>query len=105
MLVQFADLVSKALGTDSHAVWENERTPTSVRRFGGTSPHGGLSIRETVAILELLGTHHSQGAVWNWVLRSNEQVSEFRCVALEIAIALNESFGSSKIDFVLLELL
>ena len=36
----------------------------------------GLSIRGTVAILELLGIERSHGAVWNWVHTSSEAQSD-----------------------------
>jgi len=36
----------------------------------------GLSIRETVAILELLGVDRSHGAVWNWVHTLSETQSD-----------------------------
>jgi len=62
-----ADLLRETLETDSEDVWENERTPTPVQRFGVRLHSAGLSIRETVAILDLLGVDHSHGVVWNWV--------------------------------------
>ena len=61
--MQLADLLREALDEDSQDVWENERTPTPVRRFGVRLHTAGLSIRETVAILELLGVDRSHGAV------------------------------------------
>ncbi len=36
----------------------------------------GLSIRETVAVLELWGVDHSPGVVWNWVLPLSEAMSD-----------------------------
>jgi transposase-like protein len=36
----------------------------------------GLSIRETVAILDLLGVDRSHGAVWNWVHTLSESQSD-----------------------------
>jgi hypothetical protein len=51
--MQFADLLSKTLDEDSQDVWENERTLTTVRRFEVRLHAAGLSIRETVAILDL----------------------------------------------------
>ena len=58
-----ADLLRETLDEDSQDVWENKRTPTPVRRFGVRLHAAGLSIRETVAILELLGVDRSHGAV------------------------------------------
>ena len=60
-----ADLLRETLEEDSQDVWENEHTPTSVQRFGVRLHTAGLSIKETVAILELLGVDRSHGAVWN----------------------------------------
>jgi len=74
--MQLADLLSETLDEDSHDVWENERTPTPVRRFGVRLHTAGLSIRETVAILELLGVDWSHGAVWNWVHTLSEAQSD-----------------------------
>jgi hypothetical protein len=65
--MQLADLPSGTLDENSKDVWENERTPTSVRRFGVRLHAARLSIRETVAILDLFGVDRSHGAVWNWV--------------------------------------
>jgi len=74
--MSLADLLSETLETDSQDVWENERTPTSVRRFGVRLHTAGLSIRETVAILDLLGVDRSHGAVWNWVHTLSEAQSD-----------------------------
>ena len=46
--MSLADLLRKTLETDSQDVWENERTPTPVRRFGVRLHAAGLSIRVTV---------------------------------------------------------
>ena len=50
-----AYLLRETLETDSQDVWEKEHTPTPVRRFGVRRHTAGLSIRGTVAILDLLG--------------------------------------------------
>ena len=71
-----ADLLSKTLETDSQGVWEYERTPTSIRRFRVRLHTAGLSIRETVATLDLLGVDHSHGAVWNWMHTLSETQSD-----------------------------
>jgi len=65
--MSLADLLNKTFETDSQDVWENERTPTPVRRFGVRLHTARLSIRETVTILELRGVDRFHGAVWNWV--------------------------------------
>ena len=74
--MQLADLLRETLDEDSQDVWENERTPTPVRRFGVRLHTAGLSIRETVAILDLLGVDRSHGAVWNWVHTLSEAQSD-----------------------------
>jgi hypothetical protein len=76
MFMTLADLLNKTLETYSQDVWENERTPTPVRRFGVRLHTAGLSIRETFAILELLGVDRSHGAVWNWVHTLSEAQSD-----------------------------
>ena len=60
-----ADLLEETLDVDSQDVWENERTPTPVRVFGVRLHSMGLSVREVVAGLDLLGVDRSHGAVWN----------------------------------------
>jgi len=57
-------------------VGENERTPTPVRRFEVRLHAAGLSIRETAAILKILGVDCSHGAVWNWVHTLSEAQSD-----------------------------
>ncbi|NHN42935.1 IS6 family transposase [Halorubellus sp. JP-L1] len=64
--MQLAGLLMKTLEESHHDVWENERTPTPVRRVGVRLHTAGLSIREMVAILELLGVHPSHDVVWQW---------------------------------------
>jgi putative transposase len=49
----------------------------------------GLSIRETVAILELLGVDRSHGAVWNWVHTLSEAQSD-PPTASSSRVAVNE---------------
>jgi len=76
--MQLADLLRETSNEDSQDVWENERTPTSVRRFGVRLHTVALSIRETVAILELLGVDRSHGTVWNRVHTLSEAQSDPR---------------------------
>jgi putative transposase len=74
--MQLADLLRETLDEDSQDVWKDERTPTPLRRFGVRLHTAGLSIRETVAILELLGVNRSHGAVWAWVHTPAETQSD-----------------------------
>ncbi|GGN94886.1 hypothetical protein GCM10009030_21680 [Haloarcula pellucida] len=71
-----ADHLSETLNEDNGDVWENERTPTPVRRFVVRLHTAGLSIRETVAILDLLSVDRSHSAVWNWVHTLSEAQSD-----------------------------
>jgi transposase-like protein len=64
--MQLADLLRETLDVDSQDVWENERTPTPVRVFGVQLHSMGLSLREVVAVFELLGVDRSHGAIWSW---------------------------------------
>src|SRR6056297_2762159 len=64
--MQLANLLRESLDVDCDEVWENERTPTPVRVFGVRLHSMGLSVREVVAVLDLLGVDRSHGAVWNW---------------------------------------
>ncbi|TYL36074.1 IS6 family transposase [Natronococcus pandeyae] len=61
-----ADLLRETLDVDCDEIWENERTPTPVRVFGVRLHSMGLSVREVVPVLELLGVDRSHGAIWNW---------------------------------------
>ncbi len=64
--MQLADLLRETLEVDCDEVWENERTPTPVRVFRVRLHLMGLSVREVVAVPDLLGVNRSHGAVWNW---------------------------------------
>jgi hypothetical protein len=68
-----ADLLRETLDVDCEDVWENERTPTPVRVFGVRLHSMGLSLREVVAVFELLGVDRSHGAVWNWTHTLSEE--------------------------------
>jgi hypothetical protein len=59
-------LLRETLDVDCEDIWENERTPTPVRVFGGRLYPVEQSLREIVAVLELLGIDRSHIAVWNW---------------------------------------
>src|SRR6056297_1597096 len=60
------DLLRESMNLPEQEVWENERTPTPVRVFGVRLHSMGLSLREVVPVLDLLGIDRSHGAVWNW---------------------------------------
>jgi len=67
--MQLADLLGESLEATHQDVWKNECTPTPVRRFGARLHTAGLSVRETVAVLDVLGVERSHGAVWQWTHR------------------------------------
>ncbi len=74
--MQLADLLRESLDVDCDEVWENERTPTPVRVFGVRLHSMGLSVREVVSVLELLGFDRSHGAIWNWTHALSEAQSD-----------------------------
>src|SRR5699024_4265078 len=63
-----SDLLGEALETAGDC-WDREGTATPVRAFAVRLHSAGLSLRETVAILDLLGVDRSHGAVWDWTHR------------------------------------
>jgi putative transposase len=71
--MQLGDLLRETLAVDCDEVWENERPPTPVRVFGVRLHSMGLSVRETVAVLEWLGVDRSHGAIWNWTHTLSEE--------------------------------
>lgn len=72
LIMKPADLLSEMLHEGRQDAWENERTPTPLRRFELRLHTTGLSIRKMVGILELLGVDRSHSAVWNWVYTLSE---------------------------------
>src|SRR5699024_6242419 len=64
--MKFVDLLRETLNVDCDEVWENERTPDTVRVFGVRLHSMGLSLREIVAVFDWPGVDRSHGAIWNW---------------------------------------
>ena len=64
-----SDLLSETLETPDSDCWDWKRTMTPIRMFAVRLHSTGLSLRETVAILDLLSVDRSYGAVWNWTYR------------------------------------
>ena len=60
------DLLRETIDLPEQDVWENERTPRFVRVFGMRLHSVGLSLREVVAVLDLLEIDRSHEAVSNW---------------------------------------
>ena len=63
------DLLDETLEAADSDCWDRERTATPVRAFAVRLHSAGLSLRETVAILDLLDVDRSHGAVWDWTHR------------------------------------
>ena len=74
--MQLANLLGETLDVEEQDVWENERTPTPVRRFGVRLHSMGLSVRETQAVLAWLGVDRSHGAIWQWTHRLADSGSD-----------------------------
>ncbi len=74
--MQLANLLRETLDVDYGEVWENECTPTPVRVFWVRLHSMGLSVREVVTVLELLGIDRSHGATWNWTHKLSEAQSD-----------------------------
>ncbi|UPW01285.1 IS6 family transposase [Halorussus gelatinilyticus] len=71
-----SNLLRETLDTATLECWQRERTATPVRAFAVRLHAAGCSLRETAAILELLGVERTHGAVWNWVHRLADSVGD-----------------------------
>ncbi len=60
-----SDLLSESYAAEFDDSWEQEWTP--VRVFAVRLHPTGCSLRETQAILRLLGVECSHQAIWHWV--------------------------------------
>lgn len=74
--MQLADLFNETIWLDRDEIRENERTSTLVRVFGVRLHSKGLSLREVVAVSEILGVDRSHGAIWNWTHELAETQSD-----------------------------
>ncbi len=74
--MQLAHLLKESLDVDCNEVRENEHTPTPVRVSGVRLLSMGLSVREVVSVLELLGVDRSHGAICNWTHKLSEAQSD-----------------------------
>ncbi|ODR80345.1 transposase [Haladaptatus sp. W1] len=63
------ELLSETLETANLECWERERTATPVRAFAVRLHATGCSLRETKAILALLGVKRSHQAIFQWIHR------------------------------------
>ena len=76
--MQLADLLRENIEVDDKDVWENERTPTPVRRFAVRLHSMGLSVREVEGVLAWVGVDRCYQAVWNWKEKLAEAQSDPR---------------------------
>jgi len=90
-----SDLLRESFETENLECWQRERTPTPVRAFGVRLTAAGLSIRETTAVLRLLGVDRSHGAVWQWIHRLADSLADpptaqpSRVAVDELAVRIN----------------
>ena len=85
-----ANLLSKGLDADLEETWENERTATSVRAFAVRLHATGCSLRETKAILALFDVERSHQAIFQWVHRLADSVTDPPS-ALPTRVAVDET--------------
>ena len=79
---------SEAVDTDC---WDRERTAT-LRAFAVRLHSAGLSLRETVTILDLLDVDRSHGAVWDWTHRlADDQDDPPRSIYTPQRVAVDET--------------
>ena len=82
-----SDLFDETLEAVDTDCWDRERTATPVRAFAVRLHSAGLSLRETVAILDLLDVDRSHGAVWDWTHRlADDQDDPPRSTPRRIAV-------------------
>src|SRR6056297_4133453 len=74
--MQLRDLLKETLDTATLECWQRERTATPVRAFAVRLHAAGCSLRETAAILGLLGVERTHGAIWSWVHRLADSVGD-----------------------------
>ncbi|WP_435358601.1 IS6 family transposase [Haloarchaeobius sp. DFWS5] len=70
-----SDLLKQSLDTATLECWQRERTATPIRAFAVRLHSAGLSLRETEAVLRLLGVELSFQAIFQWVHRLSDSLS------------------------------
>lgn len=61
-----ADLLRETMDVTELEAWENERIPNALTGVGVRLHLMGLSLRETAAVLDLLGVDRSHQAIFQW---------------------------------------
>ena len=74
--MQAANPFRETLDTASLECWQWERTATPIRAFAVRLHAAGCSLRETAAILGLLGVERTHGAGWSWVHRLADSMGD-----------------------------
>ena len=96
--MKLADLLTETSEATSFECWERERTTTPVRAFAVRLHAAGLSLRETTAILGLLGVDRSHQAIWHWKERLADSAPDpptatpSRVAVDETAVQINGSW-------------
>ena len=76
MSVQLATLLEKASDTVTLECWQRKLTTDALTRVAVRLHTPGGSLRETAAILRLLGVERSNGAVWSYIVHLTDDVPD-----------------------------
>jgi transposase-like protein len=71
-----ADLFSECYAAEFDEAWEHERTATPVRVFAVRLHATGCSLRETQAVLHLIGVKRTHKAIWHCVHHLDDSVPD-----------------------------
>ncbi len=71
-----ADLLSECYAAEFDESWERERTANTLTGVAIRLHATGCSLRETQAIIRLIGVERSHQAIWYWVHRLADSVSD-----------------------------
>ncbi len=74
--MKLADLLSEYYAAEFDESWERERTATLVRVFAVRLHATRCSLRETQAILRLIGIERSHQVIWHWIHKLADSVTD-----------------------------
>ncbi|APX97908.1 IS6 family transposase [Natronorubrum daqingense] len=74
--MKLADLLSESYAAEFDEAWERERTANTLTGVAVRLHATGCSLRETQAILRLIGVERSHQAIWNWVHQLADSVPD-----------------------------